>query len=144
VWLELTTLLVPGQNDSEAEIDAMTRWVVAHLGAHVPMHFSAFHPDYRMRDLPATPASSLKRARDIALANGVLHAYTGNVHDSEGGSTACAGCGERLIERDWYRLGSWRLQGDRCSNCGTALAGHFSAEGPGTWGARRLPVTLSA
>jgi len=126
-WLELTTLLIPGQNDSDSELHEMTRWVVAQLGPDVPMHFTAFHPDWKMRDLPPTPAATLRRAREIALANGVRYAYTGNVHDPAGSSTFCHGCGERLIERDWYRLGDWALDGHGCCrHCGTTLPGHFA------------------
>lgn len=142
-WLELTTLVVPGQNDSDEELDRMTRWVVEHLGPEVPMHFSAFHPDYKMTDVAPTPAATLARARAIALGNGVRYAYTGNVHDSGGGSTYCDRCGERLIERDWYTLGEWRLTADgRCRTCGVPCAGRFDS-GPGNWGARRRPVRLA-
>jgi pyruvate formate lyase activating enzyme len=142
VWFELTTLLIPGENDSDDELDAMTRWVVANLGPDVPMHFTAFHPDYKMLDYPATPPATLTRARTIARGNGVRHAYTGNVHDSTGGSTYCHQCGELLIERDWYVLGTWNLdQAGRCRKCGTPCAGVFD-ELPGSWGARRLPVAM--
>jgi pyruvate formate lyase activating enzyme len=142
VWFEITNLLIPGLNDSDEEVDAMTRWIVERLGPDVPVHFTAFHPDYRMLDRPPTPAETLARARRIALANGVRHAYTGNVFDAEGGSTYCAGCGELVIERDWYRLGSYRLSDEgRCEQCGTKLPGVFAGP-PGTWGARRLPVRL--
>lgn len=142
VWFEITNLLIPGLNDSDAEIDGMTSWVVERLGPDVPMHFTAFHPDYKMLDRPPTPASTLTRARAIALANGVRYAYTGNVHDSAGGSTYCAGCGTRLIERDWYRLGGYRVTADGCCEaCGAPLPGDF-AGAPGTWGPRRLPVRL--
>jgi pyruvate formate lyase activating enzyme len=142
-WLETTTLLIPGHNDSDEEIDKMTRWVVEHLGPDVPMHFSAFHPDWKMLDVPSTPAATLTRARRIAMANGVHFAYTGNVHDSAGGSTYCPGCGERVIERDWYELGAWRLDaGGACTNCGTGIAGHFDAA-PGHFGAKRIPVRLA-
>jgi pyruvate formate lyase activating enzyme len=144
VWVELTTLLIPGHNDSDREIDAMTRWVVENLGADVPMHFSAFHPDWKMLDTPPTPPATLSRARDIALRNGVHYAYTGNVHDPRGGSTWCPGCGKRLIERDWYLLGEWNLTAEgRCRFCGTACAGVFEAR-PGSWGGRRQPVRISA
>ena len=112
VWFELTTLLIPGLNDSDAELDAMTRWVVAELGPDVPMHFTAFHPDYKMLDRPPTPAATLSRARRIALANGVRYAYTGNVHDEAGGTTHCHNCGQRLIGRDWYTLTAWHLTDD--------------------------------
>ena len=128
-WLELTTLLIPGENDSPDELNAMTRWVVEHLGPDVPMHFTAFHPDWKMRDIERTPASTLSRARDIAQSNGVRYAYTGNVHDPAGSSTWCHHCGELLIERDWHRLGRWALDGQgSCAACGTAVAGYFCAE----------------
>lgn len=143
VWLETTTLLIPGLNDSDEELDAMTRWVVAELGPDVPMHFSAFHPDYKMLDRPPTPPATLSRARRIALANGVRYAYTGNVHDEGGGTTCCHHCGEVLIGRDWYELTAWNLTDDgRCRSCGSACAGVFDGP-PGQWGARRRPVRLS-
>jgi pyruvate formate lyase activating enzyme len=144
VWVELTTLLIPGLNDSDEEIDAMTRWVVERLGPDVPMHFTAFHPDWKMTDRPPTPPSSLTRARAIALGNGVRFAYTGNVHDVAGQSTWCDGCGALLIERDWYELGTWNLTPDeRCARCGTSIPGEFEAV-PGSWGSRRLPVRIGA
>ncbi len=143
VWFELTTLLIPGENDSDEELDRMTRWVVANLGPDVPMHFSAFHPDWKMRDYPPTPPATLTRARAIALGNGVHHAYTGNVHDSAGGSTYCSGCGKLLIQRDWYELGAWHLTPDGCcAYCGETCAGVFE-QAPGNWGARRMPVRLA-
>lgn len=142
VWFELTTLLIPGENDSDQELDQMSRWVVANLGSDVPMHFSAFHPDWKMRDHPPTPAATLTRARKIAMANGVRYAYTGNVHDSAGGSTWCHACGQLLIERDWYELGVWHLTAEgHCDQCGEPCAGHFAAE-PGDWGAKRQPVSM--
>ena len=141
VWLELTTLLIPGLNDSTAELEDMTRWVVAELGPDVPMHFTAFHPDYKMRDRPRTPSSTLARARQIALDAGVRHAYTGNVHDADGGSTYCHGCGALLIERDWYKLGRWGLQDGSCVACGASCAGVFESQ-PGRWGPRRLPLRM--
>ncbi len=143
VWLELTTLLIPGKNDSSEELDAMTRWVVDELGPDVPMHFSAFHPDYKLLDIPATPVDTLSRARRIALDNGVRYAYTGNVHDHRGGSTYCHQCGQLLIGRDWYQLGDWNLTADgRCNACGAACAGVFEAQ-PGTWGSKRQPVRMA-
>lgn len=143
VWFELTTLLIPGQNDSDTEIGEMTRWVVENLGPDVPMHFTAFHPDFRMMDTPPTPPSTLSRARQIALRNGVRYAYTGNVHDSEGGSTYCHQCHRMLIGRDWYVLAEWNLTDDgACTFCGTRCAGVFAGP-PGKWGARRQPVRLS-
>ena len=144
VWFELTTLLIPGLNDADAELDAMTRWVVEELGPDVPMHFTAFHPDYKLLDRPPTPAATLSRARAIALSNGVRYAYTGNVHDEAGGGTRCHACGERLIGRDWYTLTEWKLTDDgHCRRCGAACAGVFDGP-PGQWGARRLPVQLGS
>ena len=143
VWVEITNLLIPGVNDSDAEISAMTRWVAGQLGPDVPVHFTAFHPDFKMRDRPPTPPATLTRARRIALDNGIRHAYTGNIHDATGQSTYCHHCGELVIERDWYHLGAYRLtpQG-RCANCDTPVPGVFDTE-PGTWGPRRLPVRLA-
>ena len=142
VWLEVTTLLIPGENDSDAEIDAMTRWIADELGPEVPLHFSAFHPDWKMTDRPPTPPATLGRARRLAIQNGLRYVYTGNVHDREGGSTWCHRCGALLIERDWFELGRWGLSPDGgCSSCGEPLPGVFAAR-PGTWGGRRLPVSL--
>ncbi len=142
VWVELTTLLIRGHNDSPAELDRMTRWVVEHLGPDVPMHFTAFHPDYRMRDVPATDPGVLHHARKIATDNGVRFAYTGNVHDRAGDTTVCPGCGKPVIERDWYQLLGWQLTGDGCCrHCGAAIPGVFDGP-PGEWGARRQPVRL--
>ena len=143
VWIELTTLLIPDENDSESEIDEMTRWVVETLGPDVPMHFTAFHPDFKMNDRKATPPATLSRARRIATANGVRHAYTGNVVDPAGGSTYCHGCGELLIGRDWYRLSTWKLdEVGRCLSCGEPCAGRFDGP-PGDWGARRMPIRIT-
>jgi pyruvate formate lyase activating enzyme len=143
VWVEITTLLIPGKNDGDDELHAMTSWVVDHLGPDVPMHFTAFHPDFKMLDVAPTPPETLSRARQIARSHGIRHAYTGNVHDADGGSTRCPGCGTVVIERDWYQLGAYRLTDDgRCTVCDTQLAGQF--DGPaGTWGARRHPVRLA-
>jgi len=144
VWVELTTLLIPGENDSASEIDEMTRWVVETLGSDVPMHFTAFHPDFKMNDLPSTPPETLSQARRIAIENGVRYAYTGNVVDPTGGSTSCHSCGQLLIERDWYRLGRWNLDDcGHCLHCGTKCAGRFDGP-PGTWGPRRLPVRIKS
>jgi len=144
VWLEITTLLIPGKNDSDEELDAMTRWITEHLGADVPIHFSAFHPDWKMLDIPATPQETLTRARNIALANGIHYAFTGNVHDEDGESTYCHHCGEKLIGRDWYVMTEWNMDSKgACKHCGTTCAGVFE-ENPGTWGARRMPVQLKS
>ncbi|MFL6654362.1 MAG: AmmeMemoRadiSam system radical SAM enzyme [Sulfurifustis sp.] len=143
VWFEVTTLLIPGQNDSEKEIEAMTQWAVEHLGPDVPWHFTAFHPDWKMTDIPATPASTLARARRIAMKNGLRYVYTGNVHDEGGGSTYCHHCNAQLIGRDWYVLTAWNLDDNgNCRSCGTPLPGVFESR-PGAWGARRLPVRLA-
>jgi pyruvate formate lyase activating enzyme len=143
VWFEITTLLIPGQNDSDEELDAQTRWIAERLGLDVPLHFTAFHPDYKMLDIPRTPAATLTRARRIALGNGLRYVYTGNVHDASGGTTSCPACGEAVVVRDWYVIRSYRLTDDgRCARCGNALAGVY--DGPcGDWGPRRLPVRLA-
>ncbi|MEJ2404580.1 MAG: AmmeMemoRadiSam system radical SAM enzyme [Candidatus Thiodiazotropha sp.] len=143
VWFEITTLLIPGENDSDAEIEAMCQWVMEHLGADVPLHFTAFHPDWKMRDIPPTPHETLNRARRIAIEQGIHHVYVGNVHDKQASSTWCPVCGELLIERDWYELGHWGLNAQGCcKQCGTPLPGVFEAQ-PGTWGSRRQPVRLA-
>lgn len=142
VWLELTTLLIPDENDSDSEIDEMTRWVVDNLGPDVPMHFTAFHPDWKMMDKPPTPPQTLTRAREIAIKNGVRYAYTGNVHDEAGGSTYCHHCGARVVGRDWYVITDWSLDAQgRCMSCGASCVGVFE-ERPGDWGAKRMPVRL--
>ncbi len=142
VWFEVTTLLIPGLNDSEDELQRMSDWFAEHLGVDVPWHFSAFHPDWKMRDRPSTPAATLSRARQIAMAKGMRYVYTGNVHDRDGGSTYCHHCGNRIIGRDWYVLDEWDLdEAGRCRACGTSCAGHFEAA-HGHWGARRMPVQL--
>ena len=142
-WLEITTLLIPGKNDSSEELDAMTRWIAGNLGCDVPLHFSAFHPDYRMTDVAATPHTTLTRARRIALDNGLRHVYTGNVHDREGGATFCGGCGAVLIERDWHEILGYELDArGACPHCGTALAGRFG-DAPGGFGRRRIPVRIA-
>ena len=144
VWFEITNLIIPGENDSPDETRAMCEWIVEHLGPEVPVHFTAFHPDWKMLDRPATPPTTLVRARQIALAAGIRYAYTGNVHDEEGGSTFCHACGEVLVGRDWYRLTAWNLTADgRCRACGAPCAGVF-AGAPGDWGRRRLPVRLAS
>jgi pyruvate formate lyase activating enzyme len=144
VWFEITNLLIPGLNDSDGEIEAMTQWVVSALGPDVPMHFTAFHPDWKMLDRPPTPPATLTRARHIAIKNGVRYAFTGNVHDPEGGSTYCHDCGALLIGRDWYVITAWNLTEDGgCMSCGTACAGVFEPA-PGEWGAKRLPVSMRA
>lgn len=142
VWVELTTLLIPGENDSDEELDAMTKWVRRELGADVPHHFTAFHPDYKMSEIPATPSETLTRARRIAMGNGLRFVYTGNVHDESGGSTYCPECGHKVIGRDWYEITKWALTADgRCQHCGAGIPGVFNGP-PGKWGGRRRAVRL--
>jgi pyruvate formate lyase activating enzyme len=137
VWFEVTTLLIPGENDSDSELHHAAEWFAENLGPDVPWHFTAFHPDFKMLDKPSTPLATLTRARQIALSKGLHYVYTGNVHDVEGGSTWCPSCGKRLIERDWFMLGEWNLDANRCAFCGHEVAGLFEKR-PGTWGARRM------
>ena len=143
VWFEITTLLIPGHNDDPREIGALCDWVVERLGPEVPLHFTAFHPDWKMRGIPSTPPRTLARARETAHAAGIRHAYTGNVHDEAGQSTYCHGCGARLIGRDGYRITSWGLdQKGHCGACSAPCAGLFEAAA-GTWGPRRAPVAAN-
>ena len=143
VWLEITTLLIPGRNDTPEEIDRLTRWVHDHLGPDVPLHFTAFHPDFRMLDVPPTPLRTLRSARDIGIGNGLRYVYTGNVHDPEGQTTRCHACRAVLIERVGYDLNRWGLDdAGRCAACGVRCPGVFSGK-PGDWGSRRLPVRLA-
>jgi len=142
VWFEITTLLIPGKNDSNEEIDAMTRWIVEQLGDDIPLHFSAFHPDWKMLDIAATPLDTLQRARNIALNNGLKHVFTGNVHDKNSASSYCHQCGQLVIGRDWYQLSDWNIDNKGCcKNCQTPLAGIFKAQ-PGSWGSKRLPIRI--
>ncbi len=144
VWLEITTLLIPGQNDSDEELTRAAAWVAEQLGPDVPWHFTAFHPDYRMQDVAPTPVETLHRARRIAREHGLRYVYTGNVRDLDGATTPCSGCGESLIVRDGYEIVRWQLDAEgACTACGTPCAGVFEPR-PGTWGARRQPVRLSA
>ncbi len=142
VWLEVTTLLIPGENDSEDEVARLSDWMVSALGPDVPLHFTAFHPDFKVLDRPPTPAATLRRAREQALAAGLRYVYMGNVHDPAGQSTRCPGCGEVVIGRDGYDIEAWRLDDSgRCAACGGAVAGRFAGR-PGTWGTRRMPVRI--
>lgn len=144
VWVEITTLLIPGYNDSDAELRALSRWIAAELGPDVPLHFSAFHPDFRMLHVPRTSPAALTRARRIALDAGLRYVYTGNVHDVAGDTTSCPGCGAALIVRDWYRLLDYRLTpAGRCPDCGLAIPGRWDPE-PGDFGPRRIPVRIAS
>lgn len=142
VWLEITNLLIPGENDSADEVSALSEWVLTELGADTPLHFSAFHPDYKMAHIPATPVGTLIEARNIALERGLRYVYTGNVRYPPGDTTFCPACGKTLIERDRYRLSVYNVTAEgRCNRCDALLAGHFDAE-PGTWGAKRKPIRI--
>jgi len=142
VWTEITTLLIPGENDSDAELHALCAWVRDELSPDVPLHFSAYHPDHRLTT-PSTPKSTLVRARRIAQEEGLRYVYLGNVHDAAGDTTTCPACSRAVIERDWYELTAWRMQrGGRCP-CGEVLPGVFEDQ-PGSWGRRRLPIVVGA
>ncbi len=142
VWLEVTTLLIPTLNDSEAEIAQLSEWMVSHLGPDVPLHFSAYHPDFKLTHLPKTPRTTLERARRQAMQAGLRYVYTGNVHDAEGDTTFCPTCRTAVIERDWYEVNAFRLKHGHCPNCDTVIAGHFDAAS-GDFGRRRVPVRLA-
>ena len=130
-WLELTTLLIPGHNDGSAELESLTRWVAESLGPEVPLHFTAFHPDYKFTEVPRTPPATLQRACAIARANGLRHVYAGNVHDRVGGTTICTGCGAAVIVRDWHTLLHYALDTTgHCQHCGTPMAGRFGGPVP--------------
>ena len=144
VWFEITTLLIPGENDSPAEVEALSRWVMEHLGADVPLHFTAFHPDWKMLDTPPTPPATLRTARRIGREQGLRYVYTGNIHDPAGQSTYCHSCDALLIGRDWYDLTAWTLTPDgHCGACGAACTGVFE-DAPGRWGRRRQAVNVPA
>ena len=143
-WLEITTLLIPGKNDTDGELKALSAWVMKELGPDVPLHFSAFHPDWKLDTIPATPLATLTRARQIAIDAGLHYVYTGNVHDKRGDTTFCPGCGKPVIERDWYQILAYALDAaGHCKHCGTAVAGRFGAFGK-PFGPQRIPVRLHA
>lgn len=143
VWLEITTLLIPGLNDSPGELHTLSEWIMNNLGPDVPLHFTAFHPDYKMLDRTETPFQTLRDARAIAMSKGLRYVYTGNVHDSEGSSTYCPECHKRVIERDWFDLGEYHVTPNaKCGYCASPIAGRFDKM-PGDWGSRRLAVRLS-
>jgi pyruvate formate lyase activating enzyme len=142
VWFEITTLLIPGKNDSEAEIRAECEWIARQLGMDVPLHFTAFHPDYKMTDVPPTLASTLTHAREIAIESGLRYVFTGNVHDLEGGTTFCPLCSAPLIARDWHKILKYRVTSEgRCEDCGGEIAGHFG-EFEAAFGRRRIPIAI--
>lgn len=137
VWTEITTLLIPGLNDSDDELRQLATWIATELGPEVPLHFSAFHPDHRMLDRPPTPLATLRRARAWALEAGLRFVYTGNVRFPEGEATPCPGCGATVVHRDGYHLLERSLDAEgRCGRCGTRLPGRF---GPGLPSPARRP-----
>ena len=147
-WLEITTLLIPGQNDSPEEVNELVTWIARELGPDVPLHFSAFHPDWKMSDIPATPPATLIQARRIALDAGLHHVYTGNIHDPEGGTTFCPSCKAALIVRDWYEIRRYDLTPEgHCPHCQTAIAGRFGkvlGRAGKAFGPNRIPVRIAA
>lgn len=143
VWTEITTLLIPGQNDSDEELAAMCAWIARELTVDVPLHFTAFHPDYRMTGPGSTPPATLTRARAIAQRAGLNFVYTGNVHDRDGGTTSCPGCHRPLIVRDWYEVERCDVTpAGACTHCGTAIPGRFGTFGR-AWGRHRVPVRIA-
>ena len=144
VWFEITTLLIPGKNDSDEELNAMSAWIAKEVGTDVPLHFTAFHPDYKMTDITPTPAATLSRARRIALEAGLQYVYTGNVHDTEGGTTFCPQCHAPLIVRDWHRIEHYALtERGACNQCGEQIAGRFMRF-DSQFGRRRIPLHIAA
>jgi AmmeMemoRadiSam system radical SAM enzyme len=141
VWFEITNLIIPQANDDPGEWRRMCDWLLHNVGDEVPLHFTAFHPDFRLQDRPPTPHETLIAAREVALEAGLKYVYTGNVVDPARQGTYCPGCGELVIGRDWHALTAYRLKGDRCGRCGHGIAGRFGAA-PGRWGRRRLPIAL--
>jgi pyruvate formate lyase activating enzyme len=143
VWLEVTTLLIPGKNDSPEEIDRLCDWFVSELGPDVPLHFTAFHPDFRLLDVPPTPPETCERAREQGKRHGLRHVYSGNIRDPAGQATYCSGCGATAIERDGYTIGAYGLDGARCRSCGQVMPGVFSPAGPGSWGPHRRRLRIA-
>lgn len=141
VWVEITNLIIPRANDSPETIEGMCRWIADELGPEVPLHFTAFHPDFRLTDRGPTPPSTLVMAYDIARRVGLHYVYTGNVRDRRRQSTWCAQCGELVIGREGYVIDAYGLRGDRCGKCGASVVGRFG-DAPGHWGSRRQPVQI--
>lgn len=126
VWFEITTLLIPGENDSPEELKQMCNWIVENLGDSVPLHFTAFHPDFKLMNKPGTSSSTLDMARSIAHSAGIKYCYVGNVHNIEGQTTYCPSCNTQLVERDWHSILSYQITKEgNCSKCGTHIAGVF-------------------
>jgi len=143
VWFEVTTLLIPGQNDSPDEVDRLSEWFARELGPDVPLHFTAFHPDFKLTDVPRTPGETCRRAREQARRHGLRYVYTGNIHDADGQSTRCPGCDQVVVARDWYKLGAYRIRDGACDRCGTGIAGAFPDREAGRWGRRRMRLMIA-
>lgn len=143
VWFEITNLIIPEENDSIEELKRMSDWIVTNLGQKVPVHFTAFHPDFKLTNRSNTPKTTLETAREIALGAGIEYVYTGNVHDKKSQSTYCHGCKEILIERNWFELGKFNIRDGKCKSCGLEIPGRFENK-KGTWGARRLPISFNS
>ncbi len=141
VWFEITNLVIPTKNDSSEEIGRLVDWVLENLGPDVPLHFTAFHPDFKMQDLPRTPAETLQRARQQAIDSGIHYAYVGNVLDLERQSTYCPSCGNLVIERNHYELGKFDVLDSKCGSCNAPIAGVFAGQ-RGDWGRKRLPISI--
>jgi len=127
IWFEITNLMIPGENDAVDETKRLCDWIVENLGDSVPLHFTAFHPDFKLIDKPRTPAATLKKARQIAKSSGIRYCYVGNVSDNEGQTTYCPACHQAVIRRSWHDVIEYRINGSRCS-CGVEIPGFFSKE----------------
>jgi AmmeMemoRadiSam system radical SAM enzyme/AmmeMemoRadiSam system protein B/uncharacterized protein (TIGR00296 family) len=142
VWFEITNLIIPQANDAVDELNHMCQWIYDHLGPDVPLHFTAFHPDFRLRDRPATPAHTLFKAYEIAVKHGLHYVYVGNIADVPRQTTYCPGCRKPLIVRAGYDLHQYAIQNGKCGYCRTPIAGRYDNQ-PGTWGPRRQPVRIA-
>ena len=143
IWFEITNLMIPGENDEPDETRRLCDWVAENLGDSVPLHFTAFHPDFKMTDVPHTPPETCQRAVEQAKRTGLRYVYSGNIRDVAGQSTYCPSCGECVVERDWYALGKYRLNGNRCASCQAEIPGVFPSEGPGNWGPKRRRIFIA-
>ena len=142
VWFEITNLVIPQENDSEEETSRMCDWILKNLGDDVPLHFTAFHPDFRMQDRGPTPPATLLKAREIAMKAGIKYVYTGNINHKETQTTYCHACRKLVIERDWYNIGKYKLKGNACQHCGETIPGRFDKL-DGVWGRKRMPIFFS-
>ncbi len=126
VWLEITTLLIPGYNDSPEELEKLSGWIIDNLGPDVPLHFSAFHPDFKMMDVPSTSLATLLRARETALNAGIRFVYTGNVQNDDTENTYCPHCHQAVIRRHRYQVSEYSINSKgECPNCHTVIPGRF-------------------